>query len=139
MHRSESTSQMSDKGSKGTCLKMLLLCSSISLVTTSVFAETSDKLSFNNLKEKVTDLFKSKPKDGYKTVQMQNFQTVKLDPIIVQGLPQVSYGAVAVDNNTGPVESRLNEIGLINAVQIAVKRNPSIGEAISTMAAQNAN
>lgn len=139
MHRSESTSQMSDKGSKGTCLKMLLLCSSISLVTTSVFAETSDKLSFNNLKEKVTDLFKSKPKDGYKTIQMQNFQTVKLDPIIVQGLPQVSYGAVAVDNNTGPVESRLNEIGLINAVQIAVKRNPSIGEAISTMAAQNAN
>ena len=129
---------MSEAGKKVTTLRVLLLCSSISMVTSSVFAAPSDTSGFH-LKDKISGLFKSKPNDDYKTVQIQKFQTVKLDPIIVQGLPQVTYGAVAPDANTGPVESRLSEINLVDAVQIAVKRNPSIGQAISTMAAQNSN
>jgi len=138
MHRPISISHMSEAGKKVTTLRVLLLCSSISMVTSSVFAAPSDTSGFH-LKDKISGLFKSKPNDDYKTVQIQKFQTVKLDPIIVQGLPQVTYGAVAPDANTGPVESRLSEINLVDAVQIAVKRNPSIGQAISTMAAQNSN
>lgn len=104
------------------------------------YAETQQGY-FQEIKQNIGSLIRPKTDESYSTVQfsqLSNFQ-VEPDPIYQQ-LPVI--GRSMTDDNIAPlyhnveVQSRLS---LQNAVQIAVKRNPTISQSLASLAAQNAN
>ncbi|MDM1759012.1 MULTISPECIES: TolC family protein [unclassified Acinetobacter] len=121
-------------------LKKMNACIGLSLCLNSVvYAETQSSY-LQDMQKNIANFIRPKTDDSFSTVQLSqlsNFQ-VQPDPIYQQ-LPVVGVSSdmdTTAFEHTAEVQSHLN---LQEAVQIAVKRNPVISQALASLAAQNAN
>ena len=121
-------------------LKKMNACIGLSLCLNSVvYAETQSGY-LQDMQKNIANFIRPKTDDSFSTVQLNqlsNFQ-VQPDPIYQQ-LPVVGVSSdmdTTAFEHTAEVQSHLN---LQEAVQIAVKRNPVISQALANLAAQNAN
>ncbi len=105
-----------------------------------------------NVKEGVAGLMKPKEDQSFRTAQLKNLSDFQFQPEIDSGseaLPIVQpyIGQKATLNNLyleniqkkNAYSAQARALRLEDAVQIAVKRNPTIAQSISTLASQNAN
>lgn len=107
-----------------------------------VYAETKQGY-FQDIQQSIGSLIRPKTDESFSTVQfsqLSNFQ-VEPDPIyqqlpVVGASTEVGATAFSTATNHAEVQGRLS---LQDAVQIAVKRNPVISQALANLAAQNAN
>ena len=116
-----------------------------------------EKSYLDSIKENVSGLIKPKEDDSFKTAQMQKLSDFSFEPdarineFPVVTLPNSVVGQKASLNNIFVEEQKVvnlpkngnatqNRILSLNeAVQIAVKRNPTIAQSIATLASQNSN
>ncbi|CAP00457.1 putative outer membrane efflux protein, type I secretion protein [Acinetobacter baumannii SDF] len=104
------------------------IASSVSIVK----AETSPTNSGKSLTKKVSQLFKPQPDESYRSVDFQKLSNLRFD--------QKQFQRLGNDKNYLPTSNAMwnKQISLIDAIQYAVQRNPSVSQAISTLAGQNA-
>ncbi|MDK2108445.1 TolC family protein, partial [Acinetobacter baumannii] len=104
------------------------IASSVSIVK----AETSPTNSGKSLTKKVSQLFKPQPDESYRSVDFQKLSNLRFD--------QKQFQRLGNDKNYLPTSTAMwnKQISLIDAIQYAVQRNPSVSQAISTLAGQNA-
>lgn len=125
-------------------LKKLSTCIGLSLSLNSiVYAETQSGY-FQDIQHNIGNLIRPKTDESFSTVQfsqLSNFQ-VQPDPLYQQ-LPVVGASpdanTPAVLNNAYSSVEVQSRLSLQEAIQIAVKRNPVISQALANLAAQNAN
>lgn len=119
------------------------------------YAQEKEKSYLKNIKDSVGGLIKPKEDDSFKTAQMQKLSNFTFEPDAqVNELPMItspnavgqkaSLGNIIVEDQkqstallNAPKVFRNRTLTLDDAVQIAVKRNPSIAQSIATLASQN--
>ena len=115
----------------------------------SVYAQSPHAL--KNIQEHVQSLIKPQPDQGYNTVHMQALTDFSFQPDAAFTELPVIRAATINSNSTANSRAKLavndkvtlmansRQLGLDEAVQLAVKRNPAIAQVIATLASQNAN
>ncbi|WP_286728409.1 TolC family protein [Acinetobacter sp. UBA1297] len=90
--------------------------------------------SYHTLKTNLVQLFSPQHNESYRQVNIAELSNFQLDRSAIQELPVVGSASPA------SVSTQVStELSLIEAVRLAVQRNPQITQSISSVAAQNAN
>ncbi len=90
--------------------------------------------SYHTLKTNLVQLFSPQQNESYRQVNIAELSNFQLDRSAIQELPVVGSASPA------SVSTQVStELSLIEAVRLAVQRNPQITQSISSVAAQNAN
>lgn len=113
------------------CLLFLGSCA------TSSAAEDINKINFHEVKQNIQRLFVPKSNDDYQTVQLSELSNFKYDSEQVKQLPLISLNAVPTKQVSHTPS--VTNLSIDEAVQMAVKRHPTISQSVSSLSAQNAN
>lgn len=112
---------------------------------------TQETSYFQSIKEGAVNLIKPKDDQSFRTAQLKDLSDFKYQPDVSSNAPlpvvkpyvgqKASLNNIYVENaqakNVYTGQARV--LSLEDAIQIAVKRNPTIAQSISTLASQNAN
>ena len=115
----------------------------------SVYAQPPHAL--KNIQQRVQSLIKPQPDQSYNTVHMQALTDFSFQPdaqltelpvirtVAVNSNSTANSRAKLAGNDKVTLMANSRQLGLDEAVQLAVKRNPAIAQVIATLASQNAN
>ncbi|NHB58553.1 TolC family protein [Acinetobacter sp. 194] len=110
----------------------------LGMCSTGSFAEDKNKINFHEVKQNVQRLFVPKSNDDYQKVQLSELSNFEYHSEQITQLPLISFTAEH-QKQVFKTAAKITNMSINEAVQMAVKRHPTISQGVSSLSAQNAN